>query len=146
MAQAIVEDRMKNGPFQSIFDLNRVVDSANGAFIADDSLPTTVPLSTTAQQLLGDLAYYGGTNTATPMVDFKYRYLNLTRLSNLITTRSDTFTVYGVVEGWQNAGMGLANTTNPPTLVVTRRFAFIVDANGLTPSSRAMRTVAVPTN
>lgn len=73
--------------------------------------------------------------------EFPETYLQMTRLSNLITTRSDTFTVYVVVEGWQNPGQG-ANAK----LVVTRRMAYIVDRTGVTPTSKAVRIISVPNN
>ena len=59
-------------------------------------------------------------------------------LSNLITTRSDTFTVYVVVQGWRNAG------TTSAYPVITRRAAFIVDRNSVTPLSKTVRTETVP--
>jgi hypothetical protein len=55
----------------------------------------------------------------------------LTRISNLITTRSDSFTVYIVVQGWRNAG------TATPELVVQRRAAMIIDRSNVTGVSGA---------
>lgn len=64
----------------------------------------------------------------------------LTRISNLITTRSDTFTVYIEVQGWQNV-----NTANAQPMV-TRHYAFIVDRSAVNsdPGSRFLKTLAVP--
>ena len=58
--------------------------------------------------------------------DSEGRYLMMTRVSNLLTTRSDTYTVYVEVQGWR----GVGSTT--PELVVQRRRAFIADRNALT--------------
>ncbi|HEX8525270.1 MAG TPA: hypothetical protein VF669_23665 [Tepidisphaeraceae bacterium] len=53
--------------------------------------------------------------------DFEEQFLQLSRISNLITTRSDTFTTYIIVQGWRNAG------TPKPELVVQKRVAYIID-------------------
>ncbi len=72
--------------------------------------------------------------------DYQWDCLTLTRISNLITTRSDTFTVYIVLQGWQNVGTGNAQP------MVTRRFAYIVDRSQINsdPSSRFLKTLVVP--
>jgi len=56
-------------------------------------------------------------------------YDTLTRISNLITTHSDTFTVYVDVQGWSG--------TSPPTAkrMVEKRRALIVDRGGIGPAS-----------
>lgn len=54
-------------------------------------------------------------------------FLALNRISNLITTRSDSFTVYVLVQGWRNAG------TANPELVVQRRVMFIADRSSVHP-------------
>lgn len=73
-------------------------------------------------------------------LDFKEKYLNLTRISNLITLRSDCYTVYLQVQGWQDAGSANAK------LMVQRRLAFIVDRSHVTPlnPSPAVYNVQVP--
>src|SRR5581483_4510867 len=58
--------------------------------------------------------------------DFEEQYLLMNRISNMITTRSDSFTVYVLVQGWRGAG------TSNPELVVQRRRAFIADRSGIT--------------
>jgi hypothetical protein len=143
VAQAIINDRTKYGPFKTIFDLNRIYDVTDNT----NSQPLlrrgfmngwgTIPYAGTSTAALGDLI--GGTAGAMANQFDEYT-LQVDRLSNLITTRSDTFTVYIVVQGWQNAG------TNSATLVNTRRAAFIVDRNTVTPVSRSVRTVTVPNN
>jgi len=58
--------------------------------------------------------------------DFSQREAQVMRLSNLITTRSDSFTVYLQIQGWRGAGTPTAQ------LVVQRRAAFIMDRSGST--------------
>jgi hypothetical protein len=70
--------------------------------------------------------------------DFEKKYLNLTRISNLLTTRSDCFTVYLQVQGWRDAG-----TTNAK-MVVQRRLAFIVDRSRLTATQRTPAVYNLP--
>ncbi len=64
-----------------------------------------------------------------------------------MTTRSDTFTVYIEVQGWQNVGLtsGGKSIASP---VITRRYAFIVDRTGVNadPTTRYLKTVVVPNN
>ena len=59
--------------------------------------------------------------------DFEEQFLLLNKVSNLITTRSDSFTVYVTVQGWTNVG----KPTTPPQLVAQRRVAFIIDRSGV---------------
>jgi hypothetical protein len=60
-------------------------------------------------------------------LDFEEKYLNLTRISNLLSLRSDCYTVYVQVQGWRDAGSPNA------TMMVQRRLAFIVDRSHVTP-------------
>jgi len=60
-------------------------------------------------------------------LDFEEKYLNLTRISNLLTLHSDCYTVYLQVQGWRDAGSANAR------LMVQRRLAFIVDRSHVTP-------------
>ena len=62
------------------------------------------------------------------------------RVSNLVTTRSDSFTVYLVVEGWRDA------ETASPRLVVQKRVAALVDRCGVTPLNHSVSMVRVPTD
>ena len=59
--------------------------------------------------------------------DHEENYLLANRISNMVTTRSDTFTCYVLVQGWRGAG------TDNPELVVQRRRAFVADRSGVTP-------------
>jgi hypothetical protein len=148
IAQAIVNGptgRNIKGPFYSIFDLNRVTDNPGNLIFqtGDGDLTTSngnpgFNGSSFSQE--GNITPSSGLSN-----NFDELFLQTTRLSNLITTRSDSFTVYIVVEGWQNAGVnGTGNAA--PTLKVTRRAAFIVDRSTVTPLSRTVRTVTVPNN
>ena len=64
--------------------------------------------------------------------DFEEQFLLLNKISNLITTRSDSFTVYILVQGWRGAG------TNAPKLVVQRRVAFIQDRSAVTETNKRL--------
>jgi len=65
----------------------------------------------------------------------------VTRVSNLLTTRSDSFTAYVVVQGWRNVG------TPWPELVVQRRAALVLDRSGSIPggSNNSVLSYSVPT-
>src|SRR5690606_35230074 len=88
----------------------------------------------------GDVSPYEGAVPAGDGVldDFEQHYMPLTRLSNLITTRSDSFTVYIVLEGWENAG------TPDAAMVSQKRRAFIVDRSGYTPLNPRLNITPVP--
>jgi len=62
--------------------------------------------------------------------DYEEQFLLMNRISNLITTRSDSFTAYVLVQGWRGAG------TPNPELVVQRRRAFVADRTGLSPTNK----------
>ena len=115
-----------HGPFRSIWDLNRVPAVASPAppFVGTTAIPAF-------KDALKTYAAGAGTYTAGVTGDFEENTLMVNRISNLITTRSDTFTVYIVIQGWRNAG------TARPSLVVTKRAAFIVDRNNITAAGGA---------
>lgn len=69
--------------------------------------------------------------------DYEEQSLMLTRVSNLITTRSDVFTAYMLLEGWENAG------TPKASLKVSRRAAFFLDRSQTTPGKIEMKA-AIP--
>ncbi len=133
-----------HGPFRSIFDLNRVTDTTGHYIFRDaiklvrnlggagydfsnaksSSIPPTTP-TYNSTIIDGDFSpATGGPDSITN--DFEENYLMLNRISNLITTRSDTFTVYIVVQGWRGVG------TTTPQLVAQRRAAFIIDRSNVT--------------
>ncbi len=128
LAKAIVNYRNKNGPFKSLFDLYKVP-----AFrIVNEQLLT----ANASGPLDGVFSPYGiGLTAATPgpggnvRYNFKERYLLLNHVSNLLTTRSDTFTCYIYLQGWRNAN------TSQPTLAVQRRAAIIIDRSAVTPTN-----------
>jgi hypothetical protein len=142
LAQAIVTDRAANGPFKSIFDLYRVP-----AFrAASDGMSGSTP---TGPSPVNGVFSPGGLpnnvptpiyNTSSVRYDFNERFLLLNNISNLITTRSDTFTCYILLQGWRNVG------TSNPTLAVQRRSAFIVDRNTVTPSNLTPMTFKFPSD
>jgi hypothetical protein len=135
-----------NGPFKTIFDIYKVTDRTSPArnifrYIQDD---ITKGGTTDPDDAEGDFTPYNLSVPApTPQTDdvkfdFEDQYLILTRISNLITTRSDSFTVYILVQGWTGVG------TVAPELVVQRRAAFILDRSPATPESSAVNTINVP--
>ena len=140
LAKAIVDFRNVYGPFKSIQDLYRVplFRAINNSLIV-----TTEPLY---QQGVFAPNGFGGTSvgvvTGRARYDFQDRFLLLNQVSNLITTRSDTFTCYALVQGYRNVGV----TGVTPTLVVQRRQAYLIDRNGVTPANRQPAHYPVPTN
>jgi hypothetical protein len=75
-----------------------------------------------------------------PRFDFAEQSLLLNRVSNLVTTRSDMFTVYLLLEGWENAG------TEKAALRVSRRAAFFLDRSQVTPDRIELKApVPIPT-
>jgi len=147
IAKAIVTYRNANGPFATIFDLMKVPNLATegGTLSAnpvdnDGMLPVMPPTTPPAATPAAPVAVYpAGNGTATGVVgDYTHDFLVLNRVSNLITTRSDSFTVYVVVEGWDQ-------TQTPAQLIVTRRLAFVVDRSGVTSTNKAVKTISIPT-
>jgi hypothetical protein len=148
------------GPFRSIYDLYKIpplYQYYNYLLAAHEPSPNF------GDQLGPTLNYYNPYNPAdnTTLVgtgsftgvavnngfdgvrlDFEEKANMLGRLSNLITTRSDSFTVYIVVQGWKNAGS--TNPLEPPQLVVQRRSAFIADRSGITALGGQVKTYNFP--
>jgi hypothetical protein len=121
-AKNIVTYRESHGPYHNLFELMLAsgIPTAAGAVSQNPSLGS------------GDLSPFPG-NVAGSVVDnvagdYEARYLVLKRVSNMVTFRSDTFTVYVVVQGWRNPG------TSVPELVVQRRAAMIVDRSTVKPT------------
>jgi hypothetical protein len=75
-----------------------------------------------------------------PPDDFERYWANAIRLSNLVTFRSDSFTVYALVEGWRDANTPKAKR------VLQRRAAFIVDRSCVTETNREPRIINIATN
>ncbi len=148
LAKAIVDDRNANGPFKSIADLYRVqaFRSENDAQLLATPLATAAYAEPGLDKGIFSPAGFGATvsttQTGRPRYDFQDRFLLLNRISNLITTRSDTFTCYVLLQGYRN--VGVPGVT--PTLVVQRRQAYLVDRNGVTPQNQRPTQYPVPSN
>jgi hypothetical protein len=131
-----------HGPFKNLFELNRVpiFDIVTGApkGLFRDLIGSALTTTTTDQ--IGDITPYpnsaGNPNT---VGDFEGNFLMMNRISNLLTTRSDSFTAYILLEGWQDA-----ETANPK-LVVRRRAAYIIDRSGVTPTNASPTLTNIPT-
>jgi hypothetical protein len=148
MAKAIVDWRNVHGPFMSLFDLNSVTlasDPAKGFQNEGGNLQNFSQVTSQFGILTPpDPAFPGISSPATSnqvaQEDFQADTIALSHISNLMTTRSDTFTVYIVLQGWAHAG------TPQAIPVVTRRLAFIADRSKIRPDlrSRDVRSVVVP--
>ncbi|MDB5323882.1 MAG: Helix-hairpin-helix motif containing protein [Phycisphaerales bacterium] len=130
---------LPHGPFTSLFELSRVpiYDNA-GAFKYTFQELWKSGSDHDADDKDGDFSPEG---TATDFVrnDFEEKYLALNRISNLVTTRSDTFTAYICVQGWRNVG------GNNATLEGQRRLAVIIDRSRITPVKKTPAVYNVPT-
>jgi hypothetical protein len=120
-----------NGPFSSLFELYRVPDFVEVQQKLIAGLTTAGP-----DDADGDFSPYNATSAApnpdTVRHDFEEQFLLLNRVSNLITTHSDSYTVYILVQGWQDAGSAT------PRLVAQRRVAFIQDRSSVRPDNTAL--------
>ena len=105
-------------PFHSLFDLYRVpgIKAAQNTLLAMQQQSTA------------------GTDAGS-------QTLLLNRVSSLITTRSDSFTLYAVIQGWRDVG------TDHPSLVVRRSAAAIIDRSiNAAAEQRAKLVYRVPTH
>ncbi|MDQ3441933.1 MAG: helix-hairpin-helix domain-containing protein, partial [Planctomycetota bacterium] len=144
-----------HGPFKNLQELNQVEDLRP---VAEGGPPAAVPPArlpgfrnayntmdpvtnaTEPGDEAGDISP-AGTDVDGVRHDFEERTLTLNRISNLVTTRSDMFTCYLLVQGWRDAGTANAS------LVVQRRVAFIVDRSETTPTANPQAKVTyVPNN
>lgn len=143
-----------HGPFKSLCELNRVVDLRPGRFDPTSPDPPhgfwdgfgSMDLKDPNKEpddAAGDLSPYNPAITRTEpgrpsnppetqatdhaRRDFEERYLTLARISNLVTTRSDAYTCYVLLQGWRDAG------TPHARLVVQRRLAFVADRSRVSP-------------
>ncbi len=140
IARAIARFRDENdgtgkphGPFRSIFELYLVDDVRN--WERNNIFRNAVAPRANEGMLIpapGTTATYG------IRTDFNERYLFLNRISNIVTTRSDSFTVYVLVQGWRNVG------TAVPDLVAERRMCFLVDRAGIGVGNRKPRITSIP--
>lgn len=143
LAKAIVKFRSQNGPYRTIFDLNRV-PSYPMEYLGLDPARAGRPMSPAFWTALSDLSVtdddekgYFRADSQRPQ--FVEDHLMLTRISNMITTRSDWYTVYVLVQGWRDAG------TNAAELVTERRAAMVVDRTGVISSgNQGLNVLTVP--
>jgi hypothetical protein len=138
-----------HGPFRSIFDLNRVPAAAASPPTMPQAVPAFKDAITTwggaadPDDLQGDVSPHNPVGV-TPLPvdnarnDFEEQFMMLNRISNLITTRSDSYTVYIIVQGWRNAG------TDKPELVVQRRAAMIIDRSRITGGTGGAEPIRIP--
>jgi len=134
--------KVPHGPFRSLFELTKVVSQDplpyhfQQSIHGRDDFPNVY--ATEVDDADGDFSPYnrnpvvGQGKSETDSVDhvysdFKAEYLALTRISNLLTTRSDSFTVYVLVQAWRGAG------TDSPELVGQRRVVFLADRTSVRP-------------
>jgi hypothetical protein len=129
-----------HGPFKNLFELNQVVNppSANGFqnMMGDLNLANADPTETQGDFTRGGVVAPAVTDGV--RLDFEERELNLIRLSNLLTTRSDVFTCYVLIQGFKNVG------TDHPQLVGERRSAFIVDRSTLSSTNSTLKVTKIP--
>ena len=155
IAKAIVRYRDINngagaphGPFKSIVELNQVPvyaaavlnDTADSLAFQAAAGPVTGDFSQSQGELSSGAVAAGDGLSDT----YKEHFLVLTRVSNLLTTRSDSFTAYILVQAWQDAG------TRYPVLLGERRSAYIFDRQAPTTPAftlpNALKETSVNTN
>jgi hypothetical protein len=118
-----------HGPLKSVYELLMIPEFETG----DNTLPTQNPLRDSSVAPLpaaqnfdpnsdvGDFSPLRAGVGDGVRWDWKEKYLMINRISNLITLKSDCFTVYLQVQAWRDAG------TDQATMVSQRRQAFIID-------------------
>jgi hypothetical protein len=135
-----------HGPFQSLFELNKV--PIYTSFPPPSGTPATytfrdaimgVPNSCQTTSFNSAQGNYTATAGSNPIIgDFQGTFLMANRVSNLLTTHSDSFTAYVEIQGWQNA------ETSFPVLKVTRRATILIDRSKVTPVSQTLTITNVP--
>ncbi len=152
LARQIVAYREQFGPFTSIFDLQKVYDPTdpNTNWWQKRGFATMWGMYDLNAFDFGDrhgdfsppdpaFPGRGGADVTDGVLrDFESTFLNLTRISNLITTRSDSFTAYVLVQGWKDAG------TTAAQLVYERRAAYYIDRSNVAGPGQMPRSVRVP--
>jgi hypothetical protein len=135
MARAIVQHRMRHGPFLSVFELNSVMDSDGVRTFANGW--GTIDLSADLNDDVGEWSPAGLTGDGV-IADFEQQYLMVNRASNLVSTRSDSFTCYVLLQGWRNAGTPAAE------LVAERRRVLVIDRSRVGPDGKGLKSMRVP--
>jgi DNA uptake protein ComE-like DNA-binding protein len=138
-------------PFRSLFDLAKVKGTIGGSpgfrtFYEMHQFPpgdaNSIPADPNDEH--GDFSPFDYKvppklmDAVTTDEEFEKQHLLITRISNLLTTRSDSFTAYVIVQGWRNAN------TPQAELVVQRRAAMLIDRAGVTEKNREPRTMLIP--
>jgi hypothetical protein len=136
-----------HGPFKSLFELNEVWDSRPaGARLRDPTKYPGNPREYSFRNGFGTIDFAaqagqapggneGELSANDARSDLEKQYLVLNRISNLITTRSDSFTCYVFVMGVAHDGAADAE------IKVQRRVAFIADRSGVRPLRPVVRTM-----
>jgi hypothetical protein len=126
---AAIENLRRLSPAGAIKSLDELRTLTAGGPAYEDALPAI----TSRDQLFraGDITPAPG---GADLGDYKRKTLNVTRLSNLATTRSDVFTVYITVQAWSYKpdGGGWLQTRDS-RLIAEKRSAFIVDRSSIVP-------------
>ncbi|HSZ58730.1 MAG TPA: hypothetical protein VK797_23880 [Tepidisphaeraceae bacterium] len=136
-----------HGPFKSIFELNNVpiYPAVSSAGIGKpytlfrDLLKNGGSPLKPYNQNQGNITPGYPPATDTVVGDFKTKFTMMSRASNLVTTRSDSFTAYILLQGWRDA------ETPNATLAVQRRAALLIDRSGVTPINPSPAVTLVPT-
>jgi hypothetical protein len=115
----------RQGPFRTLFDLYKVpafrqhhiniINLRGGTLEPNDEQGDWTP---------------AGTGVDGVRNDYEEQYLLLNRVSNMLTTRSDSFTCYVLVQGMRDGG------TPNASVVVQRRKAFVFDRSGVHEQSK----------
>lgn len=117
-----------HGPFRSLWELNRVYDVVNNnTTLTFQNGWGTIDINADLDDDDGDISPVGQGATDNLPGGYESRYVMVNRVSNLLTTQSDSFTVYVTVQGWRGAG------TDTPELVAVRRAAAIIDRSVVHP-------------
>jgi hypothetical protein len=141
----IAEYRNRFGPFRSVMELNKVP----GFMWARPAIGLTAALPPAPQQVNEPTVAFGDISPFAPMPaadtardnvvnDFEKFFMIATRVSNVVTTRSDGYTVYVLVQGWVNVG------TTSARPVIERRAAFLVDRSNITATNRRPTVYQIP--
>jgi hypothetical protein len=112
---ATAANLLSPGNYLSLLEVNDLGTGIGSTFNAGD-------ISTNASVVLP-----AGTD------DYEVAFQNHIRISNLATTRSDSYTVYITVQAWRTNGGGVNPVSNPARLLAERRAAYLVDRGVITP-------------
>ncbi len=135
IAQEIVNYRLANGPFRSIFELNLV---KNGTNTFQNRWAGTDMATFDPKLADGDFSPIAS-GTDNVKGDFESRFLQLTNISNLLTVRSDSFTAYVVLQAWK---MGVPLGAEP-TFVGQQRAAVVIDRSQVTPGNQKPSSISI---